>query len=155
MVPARRRAVGAIVRTERAADGSPVVRRSDHEIAAAQNISRQHALFMLRWLGRPPEDFLTGPVVDIGGTQLPEADSGRRLRWDLAQLHAAVDAQRRSRDLRWAGLAELVEYTPSRLTNLRTAVCGHRPCHEHHPVVERAGRHLHPSRPVVSTGRYR
>lgn len=28
--------------------------------------SCQYTLFMLRWLGRAPEDFLTGPVVDVG-----------------------------------------------------------------------------------------
>lgn len=84
-------------------------------------ISCQHALFMLRWLGRPPEDFLTGPVVDVGTTELPDAGSGSRLRWDLPQLHAALNAQRRERDLTWAALADLLDCTPSRLTNLRTA----------------------------------
>lgn len=43
-------------------------------------ISCQHALLMLRWLGRPPEDFPTGPAVDVGNAQLPEPGSGSRLR---------------------------------------------------------------------------
>lgn len=48
--------------------------RSDHPLCggAVQRIrargatSCQYALFMLRWLDRAPEDFLTGPVVDVG-----------------------------------------------------------------------------------------
>ena len=28
--------------------------------------SCQYALFMLRWLGQAPEEFLSGPVVDVG-----------------------------------------------------------------------------------------
>ena len=35
-------------------------------------ISCQHALYMLRWLRRAPEDFLTGPVADVGDTGLPD-----------------------------------------------------------------------------------
>lgn len=103
--------------------------RTDHPLCGGaimrlpqrKAISCQHALFMLRWLGRPPEDFLTGPVVQVCDTHLPEADTGSRLRWDLAQLHAALAARRRDRDLSWAALAELLDCTPSRLTNLRTA----------------------------------
>ena len=104
-------------------------RRTDHPLCGGaimrlpqrNAISCQHALFMLRWLGRPPEDFLTGAVVEVGDSQLPQAGSGSRLRWDLAQLHAALDRQRRDRDLTWVGLADLLGCTPSRLTNLRTA----------------------------------
>src|SRR4029079_2985473 len=35
--------------------------------------SFQYALFMLRWLGRAPEEFLVGPTVDVGDVSLPEA----------------------------------------------------------------------------------
>ena len=83
--------------------------------------SCQYALFMLRWLHRVPEDFLTGPIVDVGDVRLPEAGSDTRLRWDLSQLHSALNEQRRQRKLTWAGLAEELDCTPSRLTNLRTA----------------------------------
>jgi hypothetical protein len=84
-------------------------------------ISCQHALFMLRWLRRGPEEFLTGPVADVGDVRLPKAGPGSRLRWDLAQTHAALNDQRRERDLTWSALAEVLGCTPSRLTNLRTA----------------------------------
>lgn len=83
--------------------------------------SCQYALFMLRWLGRAPEDFLTGPVVGVGDTQLPDAGVDRRLRWNLPELHAALNERRVERGLTWAELAQELGCTPSRLTNLRTA----------------------------------
>ncbi len=78
-------------------------------------------MFMLRWLNRAPEDFLTGPVIDVGDVPLPEAGPDSRLRWNLEQLHAALNAERRARDLTWAELAHELNCTPNRLTNLRTA----------------------------------
>ena len=83
--------------------------------------SCQYALYMLRWLGRAPEDFLTGPVVDVGDTGLPETGPNRRLRWDLPELHAALNARRTELGLTWAQLGVALDCTPARLTNLRTA----------------------------------
>jgi hypothetical protein len=83
--------------------------------------SCQYALFMLRWLRRAPEDFLTGPVVDVGDVRLPDAGTDSRLRWDLGQVHAALNEQRQERGLTWAELARELDCTPNRLTNLRTA----------------------------------
>lgn len=84
-------------------------------------MSCQYALNILRWIGRAPEDFLTGPVVDVGDVRLPEAGPDSRLRWDLGQLHTALDEDRRDQHLTWAALAKQLGCTPSRLTNLRTA----------------------------------
>jgi hypothetical protein len=84
-------------------------------------ISCQYALFMLRWLRRAPEDFLTGPVADVGDVALPKAATDSRLRWDLNQVHAALNDERRARGLTWAELAHELNCTPARLTNLRTA----------------------------------
>lgn len=83
--------------------------------------SCQYALFLLRWLGRAPEDFLTRPAVDVGDGHLPEPGPGHRLRWDLNQLYVDLDARRRERGLTWSALARTLGCTPSRLTNLRTA----------------------------------
>jgi hypothetical protein len=83
--------------------------------------SCQYALFMLRWLGRAPEEFLIGSVVDVGDVQLPEPGPDSRLRWDLNQLYAALNEQRQARGLTWSGLAQELGCTPSRLTNLKTA----------------------------------
>jgi hypothetical protein len=83
--------------------------------------SCQYALFMLRWLQRPPEDFLTGPVRDVGDVRLPEVGTDSRLRWDLHQLHSLLDERRGQHNLTWVGLADDLGCTPARLTNLRTA----------------------------------
>jgi hypothetical protein len=84
-------------------------------------MSCQYALFMLRWLGRGPEEFLVGPAVDVGDAGLPDAGPDSRLRWDLNQLHTALNQRRQERGLTWSELAQELGCTPSRLTNLRTA----------------------------------
>jgi hypothetical protein len=84
-------------------------------------MSCQYALIILRWIRRAPEDFLTGPVVDVGDARLPNAGPDHRLRWNLGQLHAALDEHRRERNLTWVSLADELDCTPNRLTNLRNA----------------------------------
>lgn len=104
-------------------------RHADHPLCggAVQRLpvrgatSCQYALFMLRWLDRAPEEFLTGAVADVGDVRLPRAGPDRRLRWALDELHAALNARRQEAGLTWAGLAEELGCTPNRLTNLRTA----------------------------------
>jgi hypothetical protein len=83
--------------------------------------SCQYGLFMLRWLERAPEEFLTGPVVDVGAVSLPRAGPDTRLRWNLRQLHAELNDERGARGLTWAELGAELDCTPNRLTNLRTA----------------------------------
>ncbi len=100
--------------------------RRDHPISPAtltniakrQNTSCQHALFVLRWLGRSPESFVVGAKHEA---PLPSAGPDRRLRWNLRALHAALDEQRRDRRLTWAELARELDCTPSQLTGLRSA----------------------------------
>jgi len=68
-------------------------RRKDHPISATtltgmtkgMDTSCQHALFMLRWLGRPPESFVPGSTSDAKSTALPQVGPDRRLRWDLPE----------------------------------------------------------------------
>lgn len=103
--------------------------RTDHplcggavsRLGARGETSCQYALFMLRWLGAAPEDFLTGAVADGGDVRLPEPGPGSRLRWDLNQLHSSLDERRRGLALTWVELAQELGCTPSRLTNLRKA----------------------------------
>jgi hypothetical protein len=83
--------------------------------------SCQYALFMLRWLGRAPEEFLTGPARDVGDIRLAHAGVDSRLRWDLNALHSALNDERQQAGLTWTELAGEFGCTPSRLTNLRTA----------------------------------
>jgi hypothetical protein len=85
------------------------------------SMSCQYALIILRWIRRAPEEFLAGPVVDVGDVRLPEAGKDSRLRWDLSELHTVLNERRRGRELTWGKLAEELDCTPSRLTNLRSA----------------------------------
>ena len=59
--------------------------------------------------------------MDVSDFRLPEPGPTNRLRWDLNQLHAAVNERRRELGPTWATLAQMIGFTPSRLTNLRTA----------------------------------
>jgi hypothetical protein len=103
-------------------------RRRDHPISPATltgmakrgSTSCQHALFMLRWLGRTPESFLPGGDTSPA-TALPPAGPDRRLRWDLARLYEALDAGRRERELTWTELARVLRCTPNQLTGIRVA----------------------------------
>lgn len=83
-------------------------------------MSCQYALTLLRWIGRPPEDFV-GNRVNVGDTHLPDAGPDKRLRFDLPSLYAALSAYRQEHGLTWAALAAELDCTPSRLTNLKTA----------------------------------
>lgn len=104
-------------------------RRRDHPVspstltnmATNPRTSCQHALFMLRWLGRSPESFLVGETSDDARAELPHAGPDRRLRWSLKLLYGAMDEKRRREGLTWPALAALLGCTPNQLTGLRTA----------------------------------
>jgi len=101
-------------------------RRRDHPIspstltgiARRRDCTCQHALFILRWLGRSPESF-------VGRTErrfaLPQSGPDRRLRWDLQALYDALDARRREQQLSWVELARQVGCSQHQLTGIRTA----------------------------------
>ena len=105
-------------------------RRHDHPIspstltnmATRPRTSCQHALFMLRWLGRNPESFLEG-MTDGHDPRyaLSTAGPDRRPRWSLKLLWATMDEKRRQEGLTWPQLADLLECSPNQLTGLRTA----------------------------------
>lgn len=100
-----------------------------HPIAASTiaNMSRrgdascQHALVMLRWLDRAPEEFVAQPRPGTTGVPLPEADPAHFLRWDLKALYAALNETRSSRGATWEQAARRLYCTPNQLTGLRTA----------------------------------
>jgi len=104
-------------------------RRNDHPIspntirkmAERDGISCQHALFLLRWLGVPPETFVAFPQPGTAGIALPPADETQRLRWNLRKLYGALNAARTARRATWQKAAEHIYCTPSQLTGLRTA----------------------------------
>jgi hypothetical protein len=111
-------------------------RGEDHPIAASTltNVAKrgdtscQHALFMLRWLGRAPEDFVPGAAAATRAP-LPTAGPDRRLRWHLHAtshnnapgLYEALDERRRELGLAWPELARELRCGASQLTGLRTA----------------------------------
>jgi hypothetical protein len=104
-------------------------RRRDHPIspstltnmAKKPRTSCQHALFMLRWLGRTPESFLRGATGDDQRFALPQAGPDRRLRWSLKLLYASMDEKRQQDGLTWSALAAILRCSPNQLTGLRTA----------------------------------
>lgn len=102
-------------------------RRSDHPISPATirksggGLSCQHALFLLRWLGVPPETFIAAPQPGTAGVPLPLADDSHRLRWNLGKLYGALNAARTARGATWEQAADRLKCTPSQLTGLRTA----------------------------------
>jgi hypothetical protein len=102
-------------------DDHPLCGGAVQRLSVRGATSCQYALFMLRWLDRAPEDFLSGSVRDVGDTSLPRTSAGHRLRWDLRELHTALNAQRQQKGLTWADLAAELDCTPTRLTNLRNA----------------------------------
>jgi hypothetical protein len=103
--------------------------RNDHPISATtltgmpkrMDTSCQHALFMLRWLGRTPESFIPGSPLDAKSSALPQVGSDRRLRWDLQKLYNSLDAQRRERDLSWPQVARELRCTPNQLSGIKRA----------------------------------
>ena len=102
-------------------DDHPLCGGAVSRLGGRGETSCQYALYLLRWLGQAPEQFLTGPAADVGDTRLPDPGPGSRLRFDLGQLHAALNDERQRQGLTWAELAGRIGCTPARLTNLRTA----------------------------------
>ncbi|HVU91866.1 MAG TPA: hypothetical protein VHC23_06515, partial [Jatrophihabitans sp.] len=67
-----------------------------------QNMQRrggtcQHALLVLWWLDRAPEEFVVRPRPGTTGVPLPDCDPDHRLRWNLAELYAALNDARTQR----------------------------------------------------------
>ena len=53
-------------------DDHPLCGGAVSRLGARGETSCQHALYLLRWLGQAPEDFLTGPAADVGEVRLPD-----------------------------------------------------------------------------------
>lgn len=106
--------------------------RADHPIAVGTlrgigsrpGVSAQHTLFVLRWLGQPPEAFLEDAPAELTGYELPGAGPDSRLRWNLTRLSDALDAQRREHTATWPEVAAALGCTPSQLTGIKRAKFG-------------------------------
>lgn len=89
-------------------------------MASKRSVTAGVVLQVLRWLGRTAESFLVGNAAPPQASEiLPEPGPGRILRFDTRAMHAALDAQRRERDMTWKQVAdELPGFSGSMLTNL-------------------------------------
>jgi hypothetical protein len=77
-------------------------------------------LQILRWMGRAPESFLSEYGTRSQASEaLPDPGPGRILRFDTRAMHAALDAERLKRGMKWKQVAdELPGFTEGMLTNL-------------------------------------
>lgn len=104
-------------------EGTPSIPISVTTVRGMQNkssVTSAVVLQILRWLGRTPESFLSGSgAVERANETLPDAGPGRILRFDTRAMHAALDAERTKRGMKWKQVAdELPGFTESMLTNL-------------------------------------
>jgi cyanate lyase len=87
-------------------------------MAKRGSVSCQHALGMLRWLGRPPECFVPHETY-LAKAPLPKAGPDRRLRWDIWAMTDLLDAERRTRGLTWKQLAQELCCSSTQISGLR------------------------------------
>ena len=104
-------------------------RRNDHPISPSTltgiakrgDTTCQHALFILRWLGRTPESFFALPPSNGDDYALPSVGPDRRLRWNLEAVYEALDARRQERELTWKAVAKELRCTDHQLRGIKTA----------------------------------
>jgi hypothetical protein len=101
--------------------GHPISPSTLTGIATRADTTCQHALFILRWLGRTPESFLMNAPADADGTRLPAAGRNERLRWNLAALYDALNTRRQEQGVTWVELTRQIRCSPNQLTGIRAA----------------------------------
>ena len=89
---------------------------------AKRSVTSAVVLQILRWLGRNPESFLSGPqAAPLLGATLPAGGPASILRFDTEAMHAALNAERVRRGMTWKQVAkELPGFTENMLINLAT-----------------------------------
>jgi hypothetical protein len=97
----------------------PINASTIRNLAEAGDISCQHALFLLRWLGVPPETFIVSPASQTAGVPLPPADNAHRLRWDLRRLYDSLNDARMLRGATWKQAASDLHCTTSQIAGLK------------------------------------
>lgn len=102
----------------------PIAVRTITQLRDGTDTTCQHALVMLRWLRRPPEDFIADPVPGTTGMPLPEPGPDFMIRWDLKATYAALNAARLERGASWEQTATRLHCTPNQLIGMRTAKYG-------------------------------
>jgi transcriptional regulator with XRE-family HTH domain len=105
-------------------DDHPFAAGTPRGIGSRPGVSAQHALFVLRWLELPPEAFLEEAPGELASYRLPNAGPDQRLRWNLARLADALDAERVAQGLTWTQVASTLGCTPGQLTEIKHAKFG-------------------------------
>jgi hypothetical protein len=110
--------------------GTPSIPISVSTVRGMRNkksVTSAVVLQVLRWLRRTPESFLSGnnaaPVIHEMQMHemLPDPGPSRILRFDTRAMHAALDAERVKRGMKWKQVSdELPGFTESMLRNLAT-----------------------------------
>ena len=98
----------------------PISPSTIRDLAEAADISCQHALFLLRWLGVPPETFIALPKELTTGVPLPPADNAHRLRWNLRKLYDALNDARIVRRATWQQAASDLHCRPNQIAGLKS-----------------------------------
>jgi hypothetical protein len=104
-------------------EGTPSIPISISTVRSLENknsVTSAVILQILRWLRRTPESFLSeSGVAPQAAETLPDPGPARILRFDTRAMHAALDAERLKRGLKWKQVAkELPGFTENMLTNL-------------------------------------
>jgi hypothetical protein len=104
-------------------EGTPSIPISISTVKGMQSkssVTSAVVLQILRWLGRTPESFLSGSdAASQANEMLPDPGPSRILRFDTRAMHAALDAERHRRGMKWRQVADdLPGFTESMLTNL-------------------------------------
>jgi transcriptional regulator with XRE-family HTH domain len=98
----------------------PITPGTLRDMLKKRSVTSAVVLQVLRWLGRTPESFLSGPPRNaVPDEQLPQAGPDRILRFDTRAIYDALQQERQGRGLTWQQVArELRGFTPGMLTNL-------------------------------------
>jgi hypothetical protein len=98
----------------------PISAGTLRDMLKKRSVTSAVVLQVLRWMGRTPESFLSGPTRSASpDEQLPDAGPDRVLRLDTRAIYDALQHERQGRGLTWQQVAdELPGFTAGMLTNL-------------------------------------
>jgi hypothetical protein len=98
----------------------PINASTIKNMSKKSSVTSAVVLQVLRWLDRSPESFLSGRLTQSNvDEKLPDAGTAQILRFDTRAMYAALDDERRRRNLTWKQLvAQLPGFTQSMVANL-------------------------------------
>lgn len=102
----------------------PIAVSNIRRLSDGTDTTCRHALVMLRWLRRPPEDFIAEPAPWTSGVALSEPGPEFMIRRDLRPTYEALNAVRLERTATWEQTARRLHCTANQLTGLKSAKYG-------------------------------